>query len=237
VIPLRDVNPTRRTPVVTIALIVACLAVFAYELGLESGPGDSALTHFMTRYGVVPARVTAALDHGELLSPAALPLVTSQFIHGGWLHLLGNMLYLWIFGNNVEDRMGRLPFLLLYLGGGVVAALTQVAVDPTSRIPLVGASGAISAALGAYLVFFPSARVLTAVFLGFFYQLVELPAFVLLGFWFVLQLVDGILSLGASSAVGGGVAFFAHVGGFLMGMAVALLWRPLVPRGPWDRQW
>jgi membrane associated rhomboid family serine protease len=158
------------------------------------------------------------------VSGAALSVVTSMFLHGGWLHLIGNMLYLWIFGNNIEDRFGRLGFLIFYLAGGVAAVVAQVAVDPTSPIPLVGASGAIAATLGAYLVLFPRARVLALVFLGFFYQLLEIPAVIVLGFWFVLQLVDGIASLGLAGAEGG-VAFFAHIGGFVAGVAIGLLVR------------
>jgi membrane associated rhomboid family serine protease len=147
-----------------------------------------------------------------------------MFLHAGWLHILGNMLYLWIFGNNVEDRLGRIPFLLFYLVGGITAALTQVVIDPHSQVPLVGASGAIAAALGAYIVLFPGARILSLVFLGFFYQLLEVPALVILGFWFVLQLISGAAALGATTATGG-VAFFAHIGGFVMGVAVGLLLR------------
>ena len=144
--------------------------------------------------------------------------MTSQFLHGGWLHLLGNMLYLWIFGNNVEDRLGRLGFLVFYLTGGVLAGLAQVAIDPTSTVPTIGASGAIAATLGAYLVLFPRARVTSLVFLGFFYQLLNIPAVVVLGFWFLLQLVDGFASLGVAQS--GGVAFFAHIGGFVLGVLV-----------------
>jgi membrane associated rhomboid family serine protease len=146
--------------------------------------------------------------------------VTSQFLHGGWLHLGGNMLYLWIFGNNVEDRFGRTRFLAFYLLGGILAALSQVAIDPSSPVPTIGASGAIAATLGAYLVLFPRARVTTLVFLGFFYQLIDVPAIAVLGFWFVLQLVDGLTSLG-SVQTGGGVAFFAHIGGFVFGAVLA----------------
>jgi membrane associated rhomboid family serine protease len=148
-----------------------------------------------------------------------------MFLHGGWLHVLGNMLYLWIFGNNVEDRLGRLPYLVFYLVGGVVAALAQVVIDPTSTNPLVGASGAIAAALGAYVVLFPGARILSLVFLGFFYQLLEVPALLILGFWFVLQLISGFASLGPTTAQEGGVAFFAHIGGFALGVVVGLLLR------------
>ena len=223
-ISLRDKNPTRRTPVVTIGLIVACFAVFALELSITASGGDPALERFFERWGAVPARITAALESGDYFSQAILGMITSMFLHGGWLHILGNMLYLWIFGNNVEDRLGRLPFLVFYLVGGITAALTQVVIDPHSQVPLVGASGAIAAALGAYIVLFPGARILSLVFLGFFYQLLEVPALVLLGFWFVLQLINGATALGATTA-SGGVAFFAHIGGFALGVVVGRLLR------------
>jgi membrane associated rhomboid family serine protease len=229
VIPLRDANPTRRFPILTIVLIAACVVAFAWELGVEASGGEEALGRLFLEYGAVPARLTTALDAGDLLSGAALSVVTSMFLHGGWLHLIGNMLYLWIFGNNIEDRFGRLGFLVFYLAGGVAAVVAQVAVDPTSPIPLVGASGAIAATLGAYLVLFPRARVLALVFLGFFYQLLEIPAVIVLGFWFVLQLIEGFGSLGASSALGG-VAFFAHIGGFVAGAVVGWLVRVGRPR-------
>ena len=223
-IPLRDANPTRRVPIITLLLIATCFVVFAYELGILADSGDEGLTRFFLRYGVVPRDVTHALAVGAYLSPAMLAIVTSMFLHGGWVHILGNMLFLWIFGNNVEDRMGRIPFLVFYLVGGITAALTQVAVNPESREPLVGASGAIAAALGAYLVLYPGARILSLVFLGFFYQLIEVPALIVLGFWFVLQLIDGLGSLGARNAQGG-VAFFAHIGGFVLGVVFGFLLR------------
>jgi membrane associated rhomboid family serine protease len=226
VIPLRDANPTRRTPIVTFSLIAACFAVFAVELSVSGGGGQPALDRFFIAWGVVPARVTAAIDAGDWLSAAMRGVITHQFLHAGWLHLLGNMLFLWIFGNNIEDRLGRLPFLLFYLAGGVFAAIAQTLVDPTSAIPLVGASGAIAATLGAYLVLYPGARILSLVFLGFFYQLLEVPAVIMLGFWFLLQLVDGVASLGGTSAQGG-VAFFAHIGGFVCGALVGVLARGL----------
>jgi membrane associated rhomboid family serine protease len=219
VIPLRDANPTRRTPLLTLAIVIACFIVFAWELGLMAS-GEAALDAFIARWGVVPAELTAAWGRGDYLSRETLTLVTSQFLHGGWLHLLGNMLYLWIFGNNVEDRFGRLGFVVFYLLGGVLAGLSQVAVDPGSTVPTIGASGAIAATLGAYFVLFPRARVTTLVFLGFFYQLIDVPAVFVLGFWFVLQLIDGLASLGATQS-GGGVAFFAHIGGFIAGAVVA----------------
>jgi membrane associated rhomboid family serine protease len=224
VIPLRDRNPTRRPPIVTIGLIVACFAVFAIELSTTATGGDPALERFFERWGAVPADITAALEKGDYFSQAIVGIFTSMFLHGGWLHILGNMLYLWIFGNNVEDRLGRVPYLLFYLVGGISAALAQVVIDPHSHAPLVGASGAIAAALGAYIVLFPGARILSLVFLGFFYQLLEVPALVLLGFWFVLQLISGVASLGPQTAQGG-VAFFAHIGGFALGVIVGLLLR------------
>jgi len=226
VIPLYDRNPTRRFPIVTLGLIVACFAVFGLELTVSMGGGDQALETFFEQWGAVPSKITAAIQHGDWLSGAIVGIFTSLFLHGGWLHIIGNMLYLWIFGNNVEDRLGRLRFLGFYLAGGVVAALAQVAIDPTSTQPLVGASGAIAAALGAYIVLFPGARILSLVFLGFFYQLLEVPALIILGFWFVLQLISGFASLGVQTAQGG-VAFFAHIGGFALGVVVGLAARAI----------
>ena len=230
-IPLRDANPTRRSALVTLAIVLACSVAFAWELGLGAGSGDAALNRLIRDWGVVPARLTAAWAHGHYWSTDSATLVTSQFLHGGWLHLLGNMLYLWIFGNNVEDRLGRFGFLVFYLVGGVVAALAQVAVDPTSSAPTIGASGAIAATLGAYIVLFPGARVTSLIFLGFFYQLLNIPAVIVLGFWFLLQLVDGFASLGVSQS--GGVAFFAHIGGFVFGILVGFAAKhsPVGPAG------
>ena len=234
-IPLRDANPTRRTPLVTLSLIIACFVVFAWELGLQASGGEAALEAFISTWGVVPADLTAAWARGDYLSQqtatpaAAATLITSQFLHGGWFHIGGNLLYLWIFGNNVEDRFGRAGFLGFYLLGGALAGLAQVAIDPTSTIPTIGASGAIAATLGAYFVCFPQARVTTLVFLGFFYQLIDVPAVIVLGFWFVLQLIDGLLSLGTVQS-GGGVAFFAHIGGFVAGALLAKVLLQLSPR-------
>ena len=227
-IPLRDANPTRRRPVVTYTLIAICVVVFGLELWIQSTEGDRALERFLTQYGAVASRITEAPTSSSLLG-----LITSQFLHGGWLHLGGNMLYLWIFGNNVEDRLGRLGYLLFYLAGGVVAGLTQVAIDPSSTAPLIGASGAIAAVLGAYLVLYPGARVLSLVFLGFFYQLINVPALIVLALWFGLQLVSGFMSLGAGSAVDAGVAVFAHIGGFVLGVIVGAVVRSV--GGPGSR--
>jgi membrane associated rhomboid family serine protease len=224
-IPLRDANPVRRTPVVTIAIVVACIAAFAYRLGLDStADGGAAVDAFFEQYGLVPAHLSAAIASGRGLGEQALSIFTSMFLHVDLQHIVGNMIFLWIFGNNIEDRLGRLGFIAFYLLAGVAAAATQFAIDPNSTVPMVGASGAISAILGAYVVLFPGARVLSLVFLVFFYQLIEVPAWAYLGFWFVLQLVDGLGSLGAAGSQGG-VAFFAHIGGFLVGVALGLLLR------------
>jgi membrane associated rhomboid family serine protease len=242
VIPLRDANPTRRAPIVTLLLILACSAAFLWELSVQASGGDAALEDLVQTFGTVPALVAADLRSGNVVTPAMLGILTSVFLHGGWLHLIGNMLFLWIFGNNIEDRLGRLPFLAFYLAGGIAAALVQVAIDPASTIPLIGASGAIAATLGSYFVFYPRARITSLVFLGFFYQVLNVPAIVVLGYWFILQLIDGFASLGADTAQGG-VAFFAHIGGFVAGLLVAVALRAAGvgqghrqgrPAGSWD---
>lgn len=221
-IPLRDATPPRRTPVVTTTLIVVCTLVFLLEVVVEATGGFDGLETFVNDHGLVPAQLVGWLGGQDPGTQPLLDVLTSMFLHGGWLHLLGNMLYLWIFGNRVEDRLGRVLYLGLYLVGGLAAVAAHVAADPTSDIPVVGASGAISAVLGAYLVLYPRARIQSLVFLGFFYQLLAVPAVLVLGFWFVLQLIDGIASLGATTAVGGGVAVWAHVGGFVAGVVLAL---------------
>jgi membrane associated rhomboid family serine protease len=210
----------------TLALIAACALVYGYQLLLMTQGGDQALEAFFTRWGVVPDELVAALGSGQIVSMETATLITSQFLHGSLIHIAGNLLFLWIFGNNIEDRFGRFRFLLFYLVGGIVAGLAQVAIDPGSTIPTIGASGAIAATLGAYLVLFPRARVTTAIFLVFFYQLIDVPAVIVLAFWFILQLLDGLGSLGPmGDAASGGIAFFAHIGGFVFGAAVALLVR------------
>jgi len=221
VIPLRDRNPTRRTPIVTWALIGACFAAFALELSVTASGGDRALEDLFQHWGAVPADITSALERGDFFGQAMLGMLTSMFLHGGWLHLLGNMWFLWIFGNNVEDRLKRPLFIAFYFLGGLAATGLQLAFGPGSAIPNVGASGAIAAVLGAYLVLFPRARVYTIVFF-FFITAIELPALAVLGFWFVLQLFSGVGSLGAD-VNSGGVAYWAHVGGFAFGAAVTWL--------------
>jgi membrane associated rhomboid family serine protease len=226
VIPLRDANPIRRTPIVTIALIFACVLAFAYSLGAEANGAGSGIEALFFEFGLIPAELLAEWQAGRAPGEETLTVFSSMFLHANLIHLGGNMLYLWIFGNNIEDRFGRLPFVVFYLVGGIAAAAAQVAIDPESQIPMIGASGAVSAVLGAYLVVFPRARILSLVFLGFFYQLIEVPALVVLGLWFVLQLIDGIGSLGLAGAEGG-VAFFAHIGGFVAGVVFGVVFRGL----------
>jgi membrane associated rhomboid family serine protease len=227
VIPLRDANPTRRRAVVTLGLVALNVLVFAYELILEEG-STSDLEAFFRTFGVVPVALLDAWGRGAVASPETFSLISHQFLHGGWLHIGFNMLYLWIFGNNVEDVLGRAPYLAFYLLGGVVAALTQVAAQlvmgGASNGPLVGASGAVSAVLGAYVVWFPRARVLSVVYLGLFFQLIQVPALVILGLFFVLQLLSGFAALSAPADVGG-VAYFAHIGGFVAGVTAGLALR------------
>jgi membrane associated rhomboid family serine protease len=218
-IPLRDTIPSRTAPVVTVALIAVNVLVFLHEQAL--GPY---LERFVFAYGLVPRRFV--YWPGDPLDPARfLPLITSMFWHGGWLHLLGNMLYLWIFGDNVEDKLGHFRYLLFYLAAGVAAALAQVALNPASPLPTVGASGAIAGVLGAYLVSFPRARVVTFIPIFIFPWIVQIPAVFYLAFWFLMQVASGLAELGTRSA-GGGVAWWAHIGGFLAGIVLVKLMEP-----------
>jgi membrane associated rhomboid family serine protease len=207
-IPLRDVIPTRTWPIVTVGLIVLNILVFLHEQTL----GRPGLERFVHTWGLVPADF--AWDR----------VVTSMFLHGGWAHIGGNMLYLWIFGDNVEDRLGHVRYLVFYLLCGGVAAGAQTYINPDSLIPMIGASGAISGVLGAYLVLFPHSRVLTIVPIVFFIQLIEVPAVVLLGLWFLMQLLSGVGSLGVRADVGG-VAFWAHVAGFVAGLGLVYVFK------------
>jgi membrane associated rhomboid family serine protease len=215
-IPLRDNIPSHRTPVVTVGLIAANILVYVNQLMLP----PQAAVQFIHLYGLIPLEISG----GDLLVSHPVPLYatvfTSMFVHGGLFHLGGNMLYLWIFGDNVEDRIGRRKFLVFYLLSGLAAAATQIWTDPASKIPMVGASGAISGVLGAYLFLFPHARVLTLIPLGFFYRLVEVPALIVLGFWIIVQVLNGVGTLGVQV---GGVAWFAHIGGFVAGLVMVVL--------------
>ncbi|HLD14615.1 MAG TPA: rhomboid family intramembrane serine protease [Burkholderiales bacterium] len=213
-IPLRDDNPTSITPFVTYAFIAACILVFLWQMSL----GEKGFEAAVLALGVTPAILLgdARLPPELYLVPPVATVFSSMFLHGGFMHLAGNMLYLWIFGNNVEDSMGHVRFVIFYLLCGVAAVLAQAWPNPDSTIPMIGASGAISGVLGAYLLLFPRAHVLVLIPLGMFSRMVPLPAMVVLGFWFVLQLISTALSDGSQ----GGVAFGAHIGGFVAGMAL-----------------
>lgn len=228
-IPLRDNLPTGRPPVVTLAIIGLNTYVFLKEFLLGAWAGR----RFILYYGLIPCSLTGGCHIlGRAFSPE-VTLFTSMFVHAGFFHFAGNMLYLWIFGNNVEDSMGRFRYAVFYLLSGLGAAFAQILVNPVSRIPMVGASGAISGVLGAYLLLFPQARVLTLIPFGLFTQVAEIPALIVLGFWIVVQLFNGLLTFNFE---GGGVAVFAHIGGFAVGMLlVGLFKRRTVPWG-WQRR-
>jgi membrane associated rhomboid family serine protease len=214
-IPIRDANPTQRTPVVTISLIVINSLIYIYEWTLSGS--EAQMMAFFDQWAIIPSQLTTNF------APEAITLLSAMFLHGSWLHLGGNMLYLWIFGDNIEDRMGKARYIIFYLLGGLVASAAQIIIDPNSVIPNVGASGAIAGVLGGYLILYPKARILTLV-IRF---MTQVPAFVVLGFWFVLQLFQGVGSLGVmTDAQQGGVAFFAHIGGFVAGMILVkpFLW-------------
>ncbi len=269
-LPLRDNNPTARFPVVTVALIAICIAVFLWQLSFPTNrrldqAGFGSIDQSSLEYGAIPYRIThpstgdcsigavaevqgqfeagvvcpgtarydAAVARSRTnpnsgLGPFAIDqkpwwvtLFTSMFMHGGWLHIAGNLLFLWVFGNNVEDRLGRVKFLLFYLLAGLIAVYTQALIDPLSTAPTIGASGAIAGVLGAYALLFPRARVLTLIFIIFFVTLVEIPALILLALWFILQFLPALGQVAVHSGGEQGVAYFAHVGGFLFGLAVA----------------
>ena len=213
-IPLRDDNPSELRPIVSITMIVACVVVFLWELGLDA----AALQHAFLSLGAVPALLTgdARLEAGLARMPVWATVLTSMFLHGSWLHLGGNMLYLWIFGDNVEDAFGHLRFAIFYVVCGVAAVTAQVLPEPQSQVPMVGASGAISGVLGAYLLLYPRARVLVAIPLGWYLDVRHLPALLVLILWFVIQLVS---SLPGDGQVG--IAFRAHIGGFVAGLVLA----------------
>jgi membrane associated rhomboid family serine protease len=200
--PLRDDRPTYTAPIVTTLLIVACALVFFFELSLD----DYSRDYFITSYGVIPAR----------LRPATI--LTSMFLHGGWSHIIGNMLFLWAFGKSLEDAMGHSKFLAFYLLCGVAAGITHVFFNPNTTLPTVGASGAIAGVMGAYLVKFPTSRIHTLVFLLFFVTTADIPAAFILIYWFIAQIFSGYGSIAHTHVTEGGVAWFAHIGGFITGM-------------------
>ena len=259
-LPLRDANPTRRAPVVTLLIIAANVAAFLlWQPTFASGQrGQLEQQTFFWCHAAIPFEVshqTTLVEGGTAARRAidrsyepGFPLqpylrrecptkswfesvFVAMFLHGGWLHIIGNMLFLWVFGNNVEDRLGAIAYLLFYLAGGVAAFALQLLLDPNSAIPTLGASGAIAAVLGAYIVAYPRARVLTLV-IFFFITVTELPAYLVLGIWFVLQLFNGVGEIGTD--VNGGVAYWAHVGGFAFGLLVGLLFLRRSRRGGID---
>jgi membrane associated rhomboid family serine protease len=239
--PIKDNIPTERFPIITVILIALnCIAylVLQKKTGIDFS-GNSLDQTDLVHYSVVPYEFThwgkeCDLDPGSGVVacqgqpgtsgspapqlPTIVTVLTSMFTHGGLLHLGGNMLFLWIFGNNVEDAMGRFKFIIFYLLGGIAALALQIAIDPSSTAPTLGASGAIAAVLGGYILLYPRARVLTVVFIILFFTLIEVPAIVVLGFWFVQQILFGALGLSDPAGSGGGVAYFAHIGGFVFGL-------------------
>jgi membrane associated rhomboid family serine protease len=244
--PIRDDNPHFLTPYATLGLIVANAAAWILLQGLGTEP---AISSSVCTLGLIPGELLQTVPAGTAIPIAPgvacltgeggswLPVISSMFLHGGWLHLIGNMWFLWIFGNNVEDAMGHARFVAFYLLCGVAAALSQVAADPASAVPMVGASGAIGGVMGAYVLLYPRVHVHLLVFLGFYVTTVAVPAFVMLGYWFLLQLVSGWGAIGAK----GGVAFWAHAGGFIAGAALLFVFRNrrLLERHPyrgWSRR-
>jgi len=218
ILPISDDNPTRRFPIVTVSLIVANIAIFIYTFLL---PNQEAIIEFYNQFALFPkAIVTGNPVTQNSVQPVYLSLITSMFLHGGILHIGFNMLFLWIFGNNIEDAFGRFKFVVFYLLAGIAGSFLQISTDPSSVIPNIGASGAISGVLGAYLILYPNAKVLTVIPIIFFIEIVRIPAIILIGFWFILQLFSGLFTIGGT---GGGTAYFAHIGGFIAGLALTLL--------------
>jgi len=226
--PLKDDLASRTFPFVTVLLIFANALVFVYQASLQIGAASldpRAAEDFVLEFGLVPCRLTGACAAPSGPPHPVVTVFSSMFLHGGFLHIMGNMLYLWIFGNNVEDTLGHGRYLAFYLLSGILAALVQTAFHTDSRVPMIGASGAVAGVLGAYLLLFPHATILTLLILGFFIRLVHMPAVIVLGFWFVVQFANGLIERSLGD-VAGGVAWFAHIGGFLAGMALLFLMRP-----------
>ena len=220
-LPLRDENPTRRVPVVTIIIIALNCLIFLFQVLSPQG-----LDYYTLKMGAIPYEIThfKTLDHGSRVSPF-LSLVTAMFLHGGLFHLLGNMLYLWIFGNNVEDFLGSFRFAVFYILSGLGASLAHIIFNPNSQVPMIGASGAIAGVLGAYFILYPGARVSTLLFLFIIIRVVSIPAAYVLGFWFLMQ----VLNVG----LGGGVTWFAHIGGFLIGILLIKVFSGRKKRRAW----
>jgi membrane associated rhomboid family serine protease len=229
-IPLKDDVPNRTVPLVTIVLVAVNVVAFFYQVSLQlaetAGPLRGAVDPaeaLVYEFGLVPCRLMRACPY-DFPHPV-MTIFTSMFLHGGLFHIAGNMLYLWIFGNNVEDALGHGRFLVFYLLCGVAAAIGQALISPTSNVPMIGASGAVSGVLGAYLLLYPYATILTLITFGFFIRFVHVPAVIVLGLWIVVQFANAFLSLGMPG-VGGGVAWFAHIGGFVAGLVLLFVMRP-----------
>ena len=240
-IPLKDDNPTSGKPIVSYSIIFFCVIIFLAQLSLS----QVELREFTYSYGLIPSvlmGIDQLPDNLNKISPVGT-IFTSMFMHGGWMHLIGNMLYLWIFADNIEDDLGTLNFVIFYFASGVGAAMAQVFVDINSQIPMIGASGAIGGVLGAYLINYPNAKVLVLIPFGFFSQLLKIRALYVLGFWFVLQFINSFFS----SSSGGGVAYAAHIGGFITGLVLILFFNRKtkkknykhkdrkINKGPWEQ--
>jgi membrane associated rhomboid family serine protease len=215
-IPYKDDNPIKIIPFSTIVIISLNMLVFIMQI---SGEDSKSLVY---SYGAIPHNLISFESNQPI--PPALTIFTSMFMHGGLFHLVWNMLYFWIFGNNIEERLGHVRFIVFYLFCGVVAALSHALLSPGSMVPMIGASGAVAGMLGAYILLFPMAKVHTLVFLGFYITVIRIPALIVIGFWAIIQVVSGLISQG--NAAQGGIAFFAHVGGFVAGLSTIKLWQP-----------
>ncbi len=230
-IPIRDRNPSGTFPYVTIGIIIINVLIFLYELSLGSGLGE-----FIMKFGVVPLKVSYYSQASDLtVTNTFLPFISSIFLHGGFIHLIGNMWFLWIFGDNIEDKLGHFKFIAFYFLCGIIASSVHVFFNSQSNVPCIGASGAIAGVLGAYMVTFPRARVVTIVPIFVFIQIMELPAIVVLGFWFVIQFFNGAASITASAS-GAGVAWWAHIGGFAAGVIILYIIRIFPVRKPVRRR-
>jgi membrane associated rhomboid family serine protease len=219
-IPIRDKTPSRTFPFVNIGLIIINIVVFIYEISL-----GQEMDKFVGDFGIIPAKSIWLINNAPLNLPALIfPFFSSMFIHGGWLHIIGNMWYLWIFGDNVEDRMGHARYLIFYLLCGIAAGITHIFFNQTSSLPTVGASGAIAGVMGAYLMLYPFGKVLTLVPIFFFITFIDVPALFFLGFWIILQFVQGTISSTVAPGTGG-VAWWAHLGGFVVGAILIFVFK------------
>ncbi|MEO1402662.1 MAG: rhomboid family intramembrane serine protease [Cyanobacteria bacterium J06635_1] len=231
-VPLSDNNPTSTTPYVVYGLVVLNIIVFLFELTLQTGPTNAPLDQFFQTWAIVPQELTASFRGGDVVAVSEwFTLISSQFLHGGFLHIAGNMLYLWIFGNNIEDQLGHGKFLVFYLTCGALAGLAQWVFAPLSEVPTLGASGAIAGVMGAYIIRFPRAQILTLLPLFIIFTTVRIPAIFFLGWWFLQQALYSVATLGADANMGtGGVAYWAHAGGFVFGIILGPL-LGLFPKG------